>query len=395
MDQIVDSPDSTDEARHLDGDTPEQAQARAPARQRGFIARSLDTLALVRDRGGPSFTQFALNNACNANCGFCGFARETFPKDKWKFVDRDGGIEAIDILYRHGTRYLLFTGGEPTLHPNILDFTRHAAGLGMKVMLVSNAGLFKPHKLKALHAAGISSFIISVDAADAEAHEKNRGLPGVTKKIIEANKTLRELGVECTASVTMSRLVDYDKLPAFLESLGFRSVTFSYPLTSLDSNFLSFSTSDLVNYSKDELLEAFDKVKALKSKFQVVNPSASIDEMKRFVTGGQQKFPCLGGFTYFYLDWDLMLWRCHNWAEPMCHIKDFDDTKLVRDGCTKCMIDCYRDSSVMQHVAVSAHDSIQAFKQGRVGDGLKALTRTGNMGSLGSVLEELPWILRF
>ena len=65
-----------------------------------------------RDRGGPGFTQFALNNACNANCGFCGFARETFPKDKWKFVDRDGGLEAIDILYRQGTRYLLFTGGE-------------------------------------------------------------------------------------------------------------------------------------------------------------------------------------------------------------------------------------------------------------------------------------------
>jgi hypothetical protein len=141
--------------------------------------------------------------------------------------------------------------------------------------------------------------------------------------------------VHSTASVTMSRLVDYDALPGFLEELGFASVTFSYPLTELDSNFLGYSTSDLVNYSKEDLIATFDKVKALKSRMLVLNPTASIEEMKRYINGGEQKFPCLGGFKYFYLDWNLMLWRCHNWAEPMCHISEFDETKLVRDGCTK------------------------------------------------------------
>src|ERR1700748_50775 len=98
---------------------------------------SLDTLRLVLDKGGPGFCQFALNNACNANCGFCNFARETFPKSQWKFADRDGGVKAIDILYRNGVRYLLFTGGEPTLHPHLIEFTEHAVEIGMKVMLVS------------------------------------------------------------------------------------------------------------------------------------------------------------------------------------------------------------------------------------------------------------------
>ena len=358
-------------------------------------SRALDNLRLVFEQGGPGFAQFALNNACNANCGFCNFARDSFPKDKWIFAGRDDGLKAIDTLFKNGVRYLLFTGGEPTLHPNLLEFTRHAHGLGMKVMLVSNAGLFKPDKLRALHEAGISSFIISVDAATIEAHEKNRGLPGVCDKIRAANKLFKELGVHSTASVTMSRLVDYDALPGFLDELGFGSVTFSYPLTGLESNFLGYSTSDLVNYTKEDLLTTFDKVKALKSRMLVLNPTASIEEMKRYINGGEQKFPCLGGFKYFYLDWNLMLWRCHNWAEPMCHISEFDETKLVRDGCTKCMIDCYRDSSVMQHIGVSVHDSYQAFKQGKVGEGFKALTRKGNLGSIGSVLEELPWLLRF
>jgi MoaA/NifB/PqqE/SkfB family radical SAM enzyme len=36
--------------------------------------------------------------------------------------------------------------------------------------------------------AGLSSFVISIDAATAQAHEDNRGLPGVCDKIREANR---------------------------------------------------------------------------------------------------------------------------------------------------------------------------------------------------------------
>jgi len=372
-----------------------------PPRRDGAHSRPLpepdrrSTLRLVLEDGGPGFCQFALNNACNARCGFCGFALDKLPRKDWHYVEREGALEAIDILYRQAVRYLVLTGGEPMLHPDLLEIVQRASGLGMKVLLVTNAGLLKPHRIRELAAGGLSSFIISIDAADADTHERNRGLPGVCDRIREANAVIDELGLHSTASVTMSRLVDYEALPDFLKSLGFKAVTFSYPLTKLDSNFLSFSDSDLVNYSDAELLQAFGQVKALKKRFQVVNPTASLEEMERFVRGQEQRFPCLGGFQYFYLDWHLDLWRCHNWDQPMCHIKDFDGSQRVRDGCTKCMIDCYRDSSVMQHVGVSAHDAYQSFKRGNLHEGSKALIRKGNLGSVHSVLEQLPWLLKF
>jgi len=372
-----------------------------PPRRDGARSRPLpepdrrSTLRLVLEDGGPGFCQFALNNACNARCGFCGFALDKLPRKDWHYVEREGALEAIDILYRQAVRYLVLTGGEPMLHPDLLEIVQRASGLGMKVLLVTNAGLLKPHRIRELAAGGLSSFIISIDAADADTHERNRGLPGVCDRIREANAVIDELGLHSTASVTMSRLVDYEALPDFLKSLGFKAVTFSYPLTKLDSNFLSFSDSDLVNYSDAELLQAFGQVKALKKRFQVVNPTASLEEMERFVRGQEQRFPCLGGFQYFYLDWHLDLWRCHNWDQPMCHIKDFDGSQRVRDGCTKCMIDCYRDSSVMQHVGVSAHDAYQSFKRGNLHEGAKALIRKGNLGSMHSVLEQLPWLLKF
>jgi MoaA/NifB/PqqE/SkfB family radical SAM enzyme len=372
-----------------------------PPRRDAATTRSLPerdgrkTLRLLLEDGGPGFCQFALNNACNARCGFCGFALDKLPRKDWHYVKRDGALEAIDILYRQAVRYLVLTGGEPMLHPDLLEIVQRASDLGMKVLLVTNAGLLKPHRIRELVAAGLSSFIISIDAADAETHERNRGLPGVCERIREANVVIDELGLHSTASVTMSRLVDYEALPDFLKSLGFKAVTFSYPLTKLDSNFLSFSDSDLVSYSDAELLQAFEQVKALKKRFPVVNPAASLTEMQRYFRGEEQRFPCLGGFQYFYLDWHLDLWRCHNWDRPMCHIKDFDGSQRVRDGCTKCTIDCYRDSSVMQHVGVSVHDAYQSFKRGHLREGAAALTRKGNLGSVHAVLEQLPWLLKF
>jgi MoaA/NifB/PqqE/SkfB family radical SAM enzyme len=367
----------------------------APVKSRRPGSAALDTLRLTFGEGGPGFCQFALNNVCNARCGFCGFALDKLPKASWKYAPRQGALDAVDILYRNGVRYMVLTGGEPMLHPDIDDIVGRASGLGMKVLLVTNGGLLKPHRIRELAEAGLSSFIISIDAASAEVHEKNRGLPGVCERIREANRLIRELGLHSTASVTMSRLVDYDAMPEFLESLEFPAVTFSYPLSELRSNFLSFSDSDLVNYSREELLEAYEKVKQLKKRMTVVNPTPSLEEMQRFVRGEEQRFPCLGGFQYFYLDWDLMLWRCHNWDTPMCPIHEFDGSQRVRDGCTACMIDCYRDSSVMHHIGVSMHDAWRSVKSGRPAEAAAALIRQGNLGSIRAVLEQLPWLLRF
>lgn len=353
------------------------------------------SLRMVLDEGGPGFCQFAITNACNASCGFCSFAVDKLPRSSWAKVGRSGAFDSIDILYRHGIRYLVITGGEPMLHPDLPGIVLRAHRLAMKVMLVTNGSLLHPSRVRELVEAGISSFIISIDAAGRELHERNRGLHGVCHKIRVANGLLKRLGVHATASVTMSRLVDYEALPGFLDSLGFTSVTFSYPLAKLSSSFLGYADSDLVKLTREELLEAFEKAKRLKRRFRVVNPTPSLEEMQRFVRGEEQRHPCLGGYKYFYLDWELRLWRCHFWESPLCGIYEFDGSQRVRDGCTRCMIDCYRDASTMQQIGVAAHDAWQAARRGRPVEAVRALARRGNLGSIRAVLEELPWLLRF
>jgi hypothetical protein len=60
------------------------------------------------------------------------------------------------------------------------------------------------------------------------------------------------------------------------------------------------------------------------------------------------------------------MWRCDAWDKPMCSVWDFEETPFVRDGCTACIADCYRDSSVMLHFAVSVGDAIDRLSEGRV-----------------------------
>lgn len=353
------------------------------------------TLKEVLDHGGPGYLQFAITNVCNARCDFCNFAVDKFDPKLRRTVTLEEARDVIDICVRNHIGYLLFVGGEPLVHKDLRAMTRYAAERGVRPMVCTNGSLWTDQNMRALAHAGLSSVIMSIDSHDVAKHEKNRGLPDVCRKIQHANRVFKDLGVQTTASVTASKLIDdYTKLPAFLRELGFESCTFSYPLTSLASSYLSFSDSSLVNYRTEELVGVFENIKKLKqtSDFPVVNPSESLDEMQRHLRKQPEKFGCLGGHKYFYLDWNLNLYRCHFWEKPMCSIYEFDSSKLIRDGCTRCMIDCYRDPSVLQFVAVNASDAWNNLKRGKVLAAAKNVVDPRNVTSLKAVWENRKWI---
>lgn len=355
----------------------------------------LKTIGAVLDHGGPGYLQFAITNLCNAKCDFCNFAVDKFDPKLRRSVTLQQAKDVIDICVKNHIGYLLFVGGEPLVHRDLRAMTRYAAERGVRPMICTNGSLWTDQNMRGLASDGLSSVIMSIDAHDVARHEKNRGLPDVCRKIKYANQVFKELGVQTTASITASKLIeDYAKLPQFLTELGFASCTFSYPLTSLASSYLSFSDSSLVNYRTDELIDVFERIKRLKrsSSFPVVNPSESLNEMQRHLRKEPERFGCLGGHKYFYLDWNLDLYRCHFWEKPMCSIYEFDASKLIRDGCTRCMIDCYRDPSVLQFVAISASDAWNNLKRGRVLAAAKNVLDPRNVTSLKAVWENRKWI---
>lgn len=362
-----------------------------------MIGRTRAILDLLRllPNGGPAVCNVSITNTCNATCGFCNFAHNKgYVKDR-RWLDADRFAAALAILRQHGdVRYICFMGGEPLLHPKLVDMASAACSMGIRPMVITNGWLLAD-KLESLATAGVKTVLISIDAPDVEVHESNRGLRGACARIAKATCRMPSLKMTAIASVTMSRLIlDYKALAPFLRGLGFSAVTFSYPRkTALGSSSLVWSDdSDLVDFAPDELLACFDAVEELRPLFPVQNPRASIIDRKQRLQGAAERFVCYGGYKYFYMDWNYNLWRCENWQTPICPVWELDRSKLVRDGCTACMADCYRDASVMLQPAVSLGDTRDELRAGRPLAAVAKLSDRRNFTALGALLDAgLRW----
>ena len=294
----------------------------------------------------PAVCDFSITNVCNAACDFCGFARDKTLIGPARYVDTDAYSRALPILYRRGIRYLTLQGGEPLVQPEVVRLVSQTVATGISCAIITN-GWFLSRYIKSLAAAGLYQLIVSLDSADLAEHERNRGLNGLERRLAEGIAQAREYGLPVKASVTVNRLVRYDALPETLRRLGFDDVAFSYPRAeSFGSTSLVYSEhSHLVDLDRDELLAALEAIRQLRKQFPVLNPRASLAEVERYVRGEQQAVPCIGGYKYFYLDWNLDIWRCEAWNEPMGSVFDLDRIPDQREPCNACMMACYRNAS--------------------------------------------------
>src|SRR5437868_10341944 len=162
----------------------------------------------VLNHGGPGYLQFAITNICNAKCDFCGFAVDKFDQKKRRSVTLQEARDVIDIAKRNHIGYLLFVGGEPLAHKELRAMVRYAAESGINPMICTNGSLWTDQNMRDLANDGLSSVIMSIDSHDVAKHEKNRGLPEVCRKIKRANEVFGELGIQTTASITASKLID-------------------------------------------------------------------------------------------------------------------------------------------------------------------------------------------
>jgi len=344
-------------------------------------------------QGGPGFCQIAVTNACNAHCRFCSFPQVAARDRVW--ADPERLFRGLHALKKAGVQYLSITGGEPMLYPELLPAMALGRQLGLEMILCTNGALLTPGLIRKLKALDLHTFIISLDAASPQDHDEHRGLPGLTAHIREMIPLLRQAGLDPVASVTLSRMLgDLRIMMDFLKDLGFRRVTFSYPLNRLNSSYLGFADHYSVDFTPRELDQWFTQIKELKrnSPLSILNPRLGLTELQRQLRGQPTRFPCLAGYKYFFVDWHLQVSRCHFVAETLGPLEEIHKIPLVRDNCTACAIDCYRDPSVFQYVAVSLADTLKAWQQGRWLKGLRTLLHPYNFLSLAALLEGRHWV---
>jgi MoaA/NifB/PqqE/SkfB family radical SAM enzyme len=344
-------------------------------------------------QGGPGFCQIAITNVCNARCRFCSFPK--VPAKDRIMADPNRLLPGLAALKKAGVNYLSITGGEPLLHPDLSAVLGQAQSLGINTILCTNGSLLTPARIQGLRERGLDTLIVSIDAPAEDRHDAHRGLPGLTAHIREMVPWLRRSGLSPVASVTMSRLVDdLDAMIPFLQGLGFERVTFSYPVNHLHSSYLGFADHYSVDFTPAELYRWFSRIKALKanSPLPILNPRLGISDLQRQLQGRPVRFPCLAGYKYFFVDWRLQVFRCHYLGDSLGALEEMERIPRVRDGCSACTIDCYRDPSVYQYLAVSTADALAAWGQGKFLKGLGTFLHPYNFLSLAALLEGRHWV---
>ncbi|HKP76398.1 MAG TPA: radical SAM protein, partial [Longimicrobiaceae bacterium] len=83
---------------------------------------------------GPQIVYIRLLEACNAGCTFCPFARS---QDPYRYGVDEMRVLAADLAAL-GTREVRFTGGEPTLHDDVLALVRTVRAAGLRCSLITN-----------------------------------------------------------------------------------------------------------------------------------------------------------------------------------------------------------------------------------------------------------------
>jgi MoaA/NifB/PqqE/SkfB family radical SAM enzyme len=269
-------------------------------------------------QGGPGFLQVAVTNACNSHCRFCSFPQ--VPTTDWRMADPARLDRGFAAMQRAGIKYICITGGELLLYPDLMDCLAQARARGLETLLVTNGVLLAPALVRTFSQVGLHTLIISIDAASETVHDRNRGVPGLASHIKATLPRLHQAGIRTVASVTLSRLIDdVEALLHFVRGLGFTQLTFSYPLTRLNSSYLGFADSCLVKFSPGEVDHLFAQILELKerSPIQILNPRVGLEEGRRQVQGLPSRFPCLAGFKYFFADWSLQVYRCHFLADTL------------------------------------------------------------------------------
>lgn len=164
--------------------------------------------------GAPFQVVWNITRACNLKCLHCYENAGTKSSDE---LTTNEAIRGIDILADAGVLILAFSGGEPTIRPDILQLVRHSSERGMFTAVATNALLFASRKrVKEFKRAGLKFAQISLDGLDPKTHDCFRGVPGSFNKTVQGIKNCVAEGLFVEIATTGTRF-NYKEIPGMID----------------------------------------------------------------------------------------------------------------------------------------------------------------------------------
>ncbi|MBK7071474.1 MAG: radical SAM protein [Myxococcales bacterium] len=155
-----------------------------------------------------------INGHCQMACAFC-------------FVDRGVGdlpaatvLATIERLATTQRDHVVFSGGEPTLHPELPRFIAHARACGFATVEIQTNGVRASDRAyaAALVAAGLTKATVSLHSMDPATSDAITRMPGAFPRTVAGLHHLAALGVDTQLAHVISK-DNYQALPAFTTAM--------------------------------------------------------------------------------------------------------------------------------------------------------------------------------
>lgn len=131
----------------------------------------------------PLMVHVLASYVCNSKCKNCPFTetntniRKRYREMGAEFIPSEIFKMVADECGKFKSFMRITGGGEPLIHPDLIDLIIYAKSAGAGVGIITNGSLLFPEKSDKLLAANADAIEISVDAADKETYSKiRRGL---------------------------------------------------------------------------------------------------------------------------------------------------------------------------------------------------------------------------
>lgn len=279
---------------------------------------------------GPFLAHLVVTRRCNLACAYCNEYDTASAPVPTALV-----MERLAALRRLRTWMICLTGGEPTMHPDVVRLVAHATQLGFRRrQLLTNGFRLKEELIEALNGAGLTDLQISVDGV--------RQTPTTMKVLDRLRDKLDLLARTARFQVVVSAVVGSAPAAEALEVVRFvreAGLVPRFVLLHDGAGRLRLGPEDLV---------AFDQVKRAVGR----GAREAGDYRQALLDRGAAPFRCRAGARYLYVDeFGKAHWCSQTTALFSKDLAEYGSEELARQFRTpkpcadQCTVGCARSAS--------------------------------------------------
>jgi len=287
----------------------------------------------ARMSGYPTLVNLEVTRRCNARCDFCRY---------WSSPAEQPIADYVPVIRRLRPSVVIITGGEPLLRRDILAVVGgiRTAFPAIYLGLVTNGWLLSLEKGLALWNAGVSQITVSLDFLD-QRHEAARGIPGLTKRIVETVPRLAAAGVNNLVVQTVIKSDNLDAIEpiiAWVRASGVKLSLSAYTDAKNGNDSHNISGRDVSAVRRITEIAAAAK----RSGVPIVSSSYYLGRIAEFFDKGGID-GCTSGRRFVTVTPSGFVSRCSE-SEERCHYTEWTPFRFRQTHCTACWVPCRGES---------------------------------------------------